>query len=473
LPLLRGMHGDYTPRSAGEQRRTVMSEVLPLEDCQRMHAETVRRIADELAARPAGRPVSLHKRSPSHQVPKAHDNRRLDEKLDVGGLDRILHVDVERRICVAESGVTFVDLVAATLRHGLVPIVVPELETITIGGAVSGCSIESTSYRYGGFHDTCLEYEVITSEGEVLTCRPDGENRLVFEMLHGSFGTLGVLAKLTFKLMPAKPFVKVEYEKYGCLADYLAAIQRHFSARDVDFMDGIIHSPDELVLSVGSFVDEAPYTHRYDWVTVYYQTTKKRKEDYLRTADYFYRYDNGVTHPTPSSFLGRLFFGKILGSTNILRLAEKLPFVLDDGSPTIILDTFVPISKVPAFFDWYEKEFGFFPLWCVPYKRTRDYAWLAPGFYAGMNDELFLDLAIYGMKQPKDGRNYHKLMEDKLLELGGMKTLIAHNYYSESDFWKIYNRKNYDAVKARTDPKNLFRRLYAKTCKAAMGVEGA
>ena len=58
---------------------------------------------------------------------------------------------------------TFVDLVAATLRHGLVPIVVPELKTITIGGAVAGCSIESMSFRYGGFHDTCLEYEVITA----------------------------------------------------------------------------------------------------------------------------------------------------------------------------------------------------------------------------------------------------------------------------------------------------------------------
>ena len=193
-----------------------------------MHAETVRPIAEDLAARPPGRPVSLRKNSPPHQVPKAKDTRRLDEKIDVGALDRILHIDVDRRICVAESGVTFVDLVEATLRHGLVPIVVPELETITLGGAVSGCSIESTSYKYGGFHDTCLAYEVITSEGEVLTCTPDNENALVFEMMHGSFGTLGVLSKLTFRLMPAKPFVKVRYERYDRLSDYLAAIRRHF-----------------------------------------------------------------------------------------------------------------------------------------------------------------------------------------------------------------------------------------------------
>ena len=58
------------------------------------------------------------------------------------------------------------------------PIVVPELKTITIGGAVAGCSIESMSFVHGGFHDTCLEYEVITATGEVLTCTPDNEHRL-------------------------------------------------------------------------------------------------------------------------------------------------------------------------------------------------------------------------------------------------------------------------------------------------------
>src|SRR2546421_446946 len=83
------------------------------------------------------------------------------------------------------------------------------------GGAVSGCSIESMSFRFGGFHDTCLEYEVITATGDVLTCTPDNPHQLVFQMMHGSFGTLGVLAKLTFRLVPAKRFVHVVYETYA------------------------------------------------------------------------------------------------------------------------------------------------------------------------------------------------------------------------------------------------------------------
>ena len=83
--------------------------------------------------------MSLHKKAVSHQVPKPGDLRHRDAKIDVSDLTEILKIDPEKRICVAESGVTFVDLVAATLAHGLVPIVVPELKTITIGGAVAGC----------------------------------------------------------------------------------------------------------------------------------------------------------------------------------------------------------------------------------------------------------------------------------------------------------------------------------------------
>ena len=63
---------------------------------------------------------------------------------------------------------TFSDLVDATLPFGLAPIIVPELKTITIGGAVAGCSIESMSFRVGGFHDTCLAYQVLTGTGLTL-----------------------------------------------------------------------------------------------------------------------------------------------------------------------------------------------------------------------------------------------------------------------------------------------------------------
>ena len=432
------------------------------------HAHKVARIVGQLKAHTGDKPLSLRKKAVSHQVPKAHDLRRHDDKIDVSDLTEILSIDPVRRICVAESGVTFVDLVAATLDHGLVPIVVPELKTITIGGAVAGCSIESMSFVHGGFHDTCLEYEVITATGDVLRCTPDNEHRLVFQMMHGTFGTLGIIARLTFKLIPAKPYVKLHYQTCATLADYQAAIQRHFEARDVDFMDGIIHSPTCYVLTTGTFTDTAPYTSDYSWMKIYYQSTRTRTEDYLTTTDYFFRYDRGVTNVRPRSWIGRLLLGKFLASSQWLRIGEKLRWLLRSERPTITLDVFVPFSRVPEFLTWYAQTFHFYPLWCVPYRRVRDYEWLDESFYRTLTDPLFLDLAIYGMRQ-RGPVNYHRVMEEKLRELGGIKTLIAHNYYGEAEFWSIWNKRNYDAVKAITDPDNRFRDLYTMTCKAAMG----
>jgi len=288
-------------------------------------------------------------------------------------------------------------------------------------------------------------------------------------MMHGTFGTLGILSRLTFKLVPAGPFVRLEYERAARLADYQAAIDRHCQAQDLDFMDGMIHSPRDFVLAVGRFADRAPYASRYDWTKVYCDSTRRRSEDYLRTEDYLFRYDRGVTNVHPRSFVGRLLLGKLFGSTELLRLAEAMHALLPSRRPNVTLDVFLPSSRVEAFFAWYVDALGHFPLWCVPYRRVRDYEWLSPWFHGGSHDRLFLDLAIYGMRQPP-GANYYRLLEEKLLELGGMKTLISHNYYTPAEFWTIWNKDNYDKAKAIADPHNVFRDLYTKTCKASRGL---
>ena len=69
-------------------------------------------------------------------------------RLDVGGLDRVLHVDAAGDTAGGTADVqgmtTYEHLVDATLPHGLMPLVVPQLKTITLGGAVAGLGIEST-----------------------------------------------------------------------------------------------------------------------------------------------------------------------------------------------------------------------------------------------------------------------------------------------------------------------------------------
>lgn len=49
--------------------------------------------------------------------------------------------------------------------------------------------------------------------------------------------------------------------------------------------------------------------------------------------------------------------------------------------------------------------------------------------------------------------------------------LISGNYYEEKDFWKIWNKTNYNKVKQITDSNNIFRDLYTKTCRTSRGLE--
>ena len=48
------------------------------------------------------------------------------------------------------------------------PAVVPQLKTITLGGAVAGVGIESSSHRHGLVHDTMLELDVLLGDGRVV-----------------------------------------------------------------------------------------------------------------------------------------------------------------------------------------------------------------------------------------------------------------------------------------------------------------
>jgi FAD/FMN-containing dehydrogenase len=434
-----------------------------------LHESKVNRIAKQLRERKSTAPLARKKKTVSHEVPKPKDLKHGDEKLDISELDEIIQVDAERLICIAEPGATFAKVVAATIRHGLVPMVVPEFRTITIGGAVAGCSIESMSYRFGGFHDTCLEYEVVTARGDVLICTPDNENRLVFQMMHGTFGTLGIITRLKFRLIPAKPFVKVTYERYESLAAYKQAIWTHYQKKDLDFMDGIIHAPDEYVLSAGNFVDQAPYTNRYNWMKIYFRSTARRQEDYLKTPDYFFRYDKGVTNVYPKSFIGRLLFGRFINSNSVLNIVHAFRRVLPASLIPITVDTFVPFSKIDTFMTWYEQEIGHFPLWCVPYRIARQYEWVSDEFFGKVRDELFLDIAIYGLRR-ENAEYWYRIIEQKLIEIGAIKTLISSNFYTEAEFWAIWNQSNYDQVKQKTDPDNIFRGLYEKTCRASRGL---
>src|SRR3981081_2246159 len=95
-------------------------------------------------------------------------------RLDVRGFNEVLSVGKD--FVEAEGMVTYEALVEACLRHGVMPAVVPQLKTITLGGAVAGVGIEASSHRYGLVHDGVLEIDVLLGDGRIVTCTRDNEH---------------------------------------------------------------------------------------------------------------------------------------------------------------------------------------------------------------------------------------------------------------------------------------------------------
>ena len=140
------------------------------------HQDRRNRLAVELRQRGSG-PVRLAKSTSNLFRDRGSGPRQM---LDVSDFHHVLDIDPAEGIVEVEGMTTYAELVDATLAHGLMPAVVPELKSITIGGAVSGVGIESSSFRYGLVHETVSEMDVLLANGEIVTCTADNEHRDLF-----------------------------------------------------------------------------------------------------------------------------------------------------------------------------------------------------------------------------------------------------------------------------------------------------
>ena len=141
---------------------------------------------------------------------------------------------------------TYEDLVAATLPYGLSPLVVPQLKTITLGGAVTGLGIESTSFRNGLPHESVLEMDILTGTGEVVTASPE-QNTDLYRAFPNSYGTLGYSVRLKIELEPVKPFVALRHLRFHSLQELIATMDRiietgGIDGTPVDYLDGVVFS---------------------------------------------------------------------------------------------------------------------------------------------------------------------------------------------------------------------------------------
>src|SRR5204863_9708640 len=141
------------------------------------------------------------------------------------------------------------------LPHQLMPLVVPQLKTITLGGAVTGLGIESTSLRNGMPHESVTALEILTGDGRVVVATDDNEHADLFRGFPNSYGTLGYSLSLTIDLEPVRPYVRLRHLRFGTAAECFAEMATvcaagAYAGAPVDFVDGTVFGPDEQYLTL-------------------------------------------------------------------------------------------------------------------------------------------------------------------------------------------------------------------------------
>jgi FAD/FMN-containing dehydrogenase len=399
--------------------------------------------------------------------------------INVRNFNHVLAIDIKKKIADVEGMTTYEELVNATLKHGLMPTVVPELKSITIGGALTGVGIESSSFKYGLVHETITEVEVLLANGDVVVCTSSNKHKDLFFGFPNSYGTLGYALRLKVKLVPVKKYVKLTHLKFPSFKSYFEKMRNLCKNKKFDFIDGAIFNKKEMYITLGEFVNEADFVSDYKGMKIYYQSLRKKKVDYLKVLDYIWRWDTdwfwcskhfGVQNKLfrmfiPKKYLNSITYSKIRTWNGKYKLAEKIGKLFGNKKvESVVQDVEVPLENCEKFMNFFHDVIGIKPVWVCPiqtYNRKVSF-----DLYPMNSSKLYMNFGFWDVvKTSKKDGYYNREIEKKVLSLNGKKSLYSTSFYSEKEFWKLYSKSVYNKLKKKYDPKKRFLNLYEKCVK--------
>ncbi len=438
------------------------------------HADRIAQLQTALAAAGGAAGPGLAKRTSNLFRDRAPRRRPA---IDLSHFDEVIRVDPAAGLVEAEGMIPYSALVERTLAHGVMPTVVPQLKSITLGGAVAGVGIEASSFRQGLVHDGIAALEVLTGEGRIVRCTPDNEHRDLFFGFPNSYGTLGYAVAVTARTLPVKPFVALTHTRFANADACFAAVAAHCADPTSDFLDGTVFGDNELYLTTGRFVDTAPHASDYTYENIYYRSIREKAVDCLTTRDYLWRWDTdwfwcsknvGAQHPIVRRFLGRsrlnsVTYQRIMRWNSRWGVTRAITRLSGRHAESVIQDVDIPLAHAAEFLAFLRREIGILPIWLCPIRAPAGATPFA--LYPLRTDTTYVNFGFWDVvtdtvQRPDGYRN--RMIEREVERLGGLKSLYSDSYYTDAEFWRIFDRSAYTALKARYDPAGRLPDLYAK-----------
>ena len=423
---------------------------------------------------PTGTKVQLAKQTSNLFRPRT----RAGSGLDVSDLDGVIGVDVQARTADVQGMCTYERLVEVTLAHGLMPLVVPQLKSITLGGAVTGLGIESSSLRNGLPHESVLEMDILTGDASLVTASPD-EHSDLFEAFPNSYGSLGYALRLRIRLQPVSAYVTLRHVRFPSLDQLTAAVAAiaetgTWQDEQVDFVDGVVFEPAESYLTLGGWStggEPSDYTGQQ----IYYRSIRDREHDCLTVHDYLWRWDTdwfwcssafGLEHPLVRRLWPRRYrrsdvYHRLVALENRYGITARVD--RRRGRPArerVVQDVEVPLEQTAEFLTWFTDHVGMSPVWLCPVRMQRHWPLypLEPG-------RCYVNIGFWGTVPIRPGcrdGDVNRAVEQAVADFGGHKSLYSDVYYERDTFDAMYGGEALRTVKKRYDPLDRLTGMYEK-----------
>ncbi|MGI8992886.1 MAG: FAD-binding oxidoreductase [Nocardioidaceae bacterium] len=457
------------------------------------HAAAVAALQASYRSLAPGAPVRLMKLTSNLFRPRA---TMAGPGLDVARLNGVIDVDADAHTADVQGMCTYETLVAATLAWGLMPLVVPQLKTITLGGAVTGLGIESTSFRHGLPHESVVEMDVLTGDGEMVTASASNEHSDLYFAFPNSYGSLGYAVRLRVELQPVSAYVALRHLRFDDPAELAAAVEEISTSHQwggelVEFLDGVMFEPGDTYLTLGRFVDDISESglltaSDYTGQQIYYRSIRERSRDVLTVHDYLWRWDTdwfwcsqafGAQHPLarrlwPARYRRSDVYHRIVGLESRYGVTRRI--ARWRGQPErerVVQDVEIPVEHIADFLRWFDEHVAMRPVWLCPI-RLRGCGSVETArrwpLYPLRPDTTYVNAGFWGTVPIAPGKvdgDVNALIEAAVADRDGHKSLYSEAYYDEDRFYKLYGGATYHRVKRRYDHGNRLTGLYDKAVR--------
>lgn len=140
--------------------------------------------------------------------------------LDCTGMNKMVDFNPEEATITVESGVTLKDVLDYIVPRGFFLHSTPGTKLITVGGAVANDVHGKNHHIKGTFGTHVIEFELLRSTGERMTCSRR-TNPELFRATIGGLGLTGLITQVKFSIMKVpSPFVEYENIKFRSLEEF-------------------------------------------------------------------------------------------------------------------------------------------------------------------------------------------------------------------------------------------------------------